>query len=131
MNRIPVAASRLTLAGIENLGRPYALGDATLDGKVEAIDLNLLGVFWQNNTVTSWGQGDFDGNGIVNVNDLNETPTDVVPNSFAVNENTDTTGGFSLGPLTALDQDTPDPWMLRSHVASVDLHARDSTLERS
>ncbi len=29
----------------------------------------------------------------VTVNDLNETPTDIAPNSFAVDENTDTTSG--------------------------------------
>ena len=41
----------------------------------------------------------------VNVNDLNETPTDINPNSFAIDENVNTTGGYSLGTLTSTDED--------------------------
>ncbi len=55
--------------------------------------------------VTDSGGNTYDETLTVNVNDLNETPTDIAPNSFAVDENTDTSSGFSLGTLTATDED--------------------------
>ena len=42
------------------------------------------------------------------VNPVNEQPTDITPNSFNVNEHTDTSGGNSLGVLTATDPDLGD-----------------------
>ena len=39
----------------------------------------------------------------VNVNDLNDAPTAITPTSFAINENTDTTSGTSVGTLTTTD----------------------------
>ncbi len=56
--------------------------------------------------VTDSGGLTYDETLTVTVNDLNETPTDIAPNSFAVDENTDTTSGFSVGTLTASDQDS-------------------------
>ena len=44
----------------------------------------------------------------INLNDVNEVPTDIAPNGFAVNENTDTSGGYSLGSLTTSDVDAGD-----------------------
>ena len=41
----------------------------------------------------------------ITINDVNETPTDLMPNSFGVVENTDTTGGYGLGSLSAMDPD--------------------------
>ncbi len=41
----------------------------------------------------------------ISVNDVNETPTDIAPGSFSVDELIDTTGGLSVGSLTATDQD--------------------------
>lgn len=38
----------------------------------------------------------------------NLSPTDIDPNSFSVNENVDTTGGYSLGALTATDANPSD-----------------------
>ncbi|MCP5421404.1 MAG: cadherin domain-containing protein [Chromatiaceae bacterium] len=56
-----------------------------------------------------------DGNGgtdvqliSVTVTDANETPTDITPNGFSVNENVDTSGGHSLGGLSTTDQDSGD-----------------------
>ena len=46
-------------------------GDADLDGKVDASDLNILGINWQITTATSWAQGDFNGDGSVLAGDLN------------------------------------------------------------
>ena len=53
-----------------------------------------------------------DGNGgtdtqaiAVTVTNVNEAPTDITPNGFAINENVDTTGGVSLGSLAASDPD--------------------------
>jgi hypothetical protein len=34
-------------------------GDANLDGRVDATDLNAVGLSWRADDVTSWGQGDF------------------------------------------------------------------------
>lgn len=44
----------------------------------------------------------------IGVNDVNETPTDIAPNGFAVDENRDTSSGFSLGVLSAADVDSGD-----------------------
>jgi hypothetical protein len=46
------------------------IGDANLDGKVNAFDLNLLAAHWQANGVL-WSAGDFTGDGKVNAFDLN------------------------------------------------------------
>lgn len=61
----------LTSAGSENLGRPYLNGDATLDGTVDASDLNVVGINWQSSTANSWAEGDFTGDKNVNAQDLN------------------------------------------------------------
>ena len=47
------------------------LGDINLDGKVDGIDLNVVGKHWQQ-SVSSWSQGDFNGDGIVDAWDLNK-----------------------------------------------------------
>ncbi len=47
------------------------LGDAQLDGQVDAADLNQLGVNWRRTNVVGWGQGDFTGDGRVDARDLN------------------------------------------------------------
>ncbi len=46
-------------------------GDANLNGEVDALDLNALGLNWQSADATSWAQGDFNGDGNVNASDLN------------------------------------------------------------
>jgi hypothetical protein len=46
------------------------LGDATLDGKVDAFDLNKLAANWQA-TAKVWSGGDFNGDGKVDAFDLN------------------------------------------------------------
>jgi len=62
----------LSLAGIENLlsREPYLGGDANLDGKVDANDLNILGLNWLQN-VNGWCSGDVSADGLVDANDLN------------------------------------------------------------
>ena len=50
---------------------PVLSGDATLDGSVTSLDLNEVGVNWQQ-SATSWSQGDFNWDGVVDSNDLNE-----------------------------------------------------------
>jgi hypothetical protein len=63
----------LTLAGNENLAssESYVAGDANLDGKVDASDLNVIGVNWLQ-SVNGWCHGDFTADGVVNANDLNQ-----------------------------------------------------------
>ena len=56
--------------------------------------------------VTDSGGNTYDETLSVTVNDLNETPTDIAPNSFAINENVDTSVGTSVGTLTATDEDS-------------------------
>jgi hypothetical protein len=59
-----------TIAWHENLG-PAIHGDANLDGRVDAQDLNAVGTNWRG-TDKSWEQGDFTGDGMVNADDLNQ-----------------------------------------------------------
>lgn len=63
----------LTAAGSINLpsGNAYIRGDANLDGRVDSIDLNVVGVNWQTNVV-GWCSGDFSMDGVVSSVDLNE-----------------------------------------------------------
>ena len=48
------------------------VGDANLDGQVNAQDLNALALSWQRMSATSWSQGDFNGDRNVDAADLNE-----------------------------------------------------------
>ena len=50
---------------------PYLLGDANLDGTVNALDLNKLGQSWLASP-NAWQWGDFNADGIVDGGDLNE-----------------------------------------------------------
>ena len=62
----------LSFAATENGFRePYKLGDANLDGTVDAQDLNVVGLNWQTDGNT-WSTGDFNGDGIVGPLDLNK-----------------------------------------------------------
>ena len=61
----------LTDAGNREIGRPFARGDANLDGRVDAADLNIVGFDWQR-PVDGWAGGDFSGNGWVGSEDLND-----------------------------------------------------------
>lgn len=55
--------------------------------------------------VTDSGGATYEETLIVNIDDVNETPTGITPSSFALNENTNTTGGVNLGTLAAVDPD--------------------------
>ena len=62
----------LELAGSENgFSSPYKLGDATLDGKVNIVDLNQLAKNWMTDTA-EWSRGNFTDDGRVDIGDLNE-----------------------------------------------------------
>lgn len=60
----------LVIAGSKNIGTPYLAGDANLDGKVNQVDLNALGVNWQSEKV-GWDEGNFDAVSGVGKGDLN------------------------------------------------------------
>ena len=72
--------SRVTVASLADLGYSVDLmaadlfsplpGDANLDLKVDANDLNLVGLNWRQN-VSCWCSGDFNGDGRVDALDLN------------------------------------------------------------
>jgi hypothetical protein len=60
----------LAAAGANNgLAGPYLVGDANLDGAVDAVDLNQLGLSWLSDN-HDWSRGNFTGGG-ANVADLN------------------------------------------------------------
>ncbi len=58
-------------ATANGFGSPYLLGDANLDGTVDAGDLNQVGINWQA-AIATWSAGDFNGDGGVNAADLND-----------------------------------------------------------
>ena len=57
-------------AAINGFAESYDLGDANLDGIINAADLNSLGSNWQSSP-NRWSQGDFDASGTVDAADLN------------------------------------------------------------
>ena len=55
---------------MEDRGAEKRPGDANLDGKVDATDLNALALNWRSGGAT-WSQGDLTGDRIVDASDLN------------------------------------------------------------
>ena len=55
---------------VENIIGTFA-GDANLDGKVDAVDLNQIGINWRRMDGVGWANGDFNGDGAVDARDLN------------------------------------------------------------
>ncbi|MHC5112596.1 MAG: lamin tail domain-containing protein, partial [Planctomycetota bacterium] len=55
---------------VENIIGTF-MGDANLDGKVDAMDLNQVGINWQRMDGAGWSNGDFTGDGAVSAQDLN------------------------------------------------------------
>jgi hypothetical protein len=47
-------------------------GDANLDGIVNSVDLNQVGIHWQQQACNGWADGDFTGDGAVTSVDLNQ-----------------------------------------------------------
>ena len=72
--RKPNPCVNLAEAGPANeFAGPILVGDADLNGKVEALDLNPLAIAWQDATEFDWSNGNFTSAGDpgVNVSDLN------------------------------------------------------------
>lgn len=55
---------------VENILGTF-MGDANLDGKVDAADLNQVGIHWRSQAGAGWADGDFTGDGAVDARDLN------------------------------------------------------------
>lgn len=47
-------------------------GDSDLDGDIDSVDLNRVGVNWLAEGDLRWPDGDFNGDGVVNASDLND-----------------------------------------------------------
>lgn len=62
----------LEFAATQN-GEPmsYLPGDSNLDGRVDVVDLNEVGVSWQSQNRPFWSKGDFVPDGVINSQDLN------------------------------------------------------------
>jgi hypothetical protein len=103
----------LSLAGSENLSshRAYPLGDANLDGKVNADDLNVIGLNWLQ-AVTGWCIGDFTADGRVDARDLN---------ALAINWNKDV-----LDPNAPVVQRVPRAPLANHVVAVIPAEPQDS-----
>ncbi len=71
VNRDDLDAWLAEAARANGYGLPYVRGDATLDGEVNALDLNIVGLSWQK-PARGWCRGDFDANGVVDAGDLNQ-----------------------------------------------------------
>ena len=61
-------------------------------------------------TITATDAGALSHNELftVTVTNVNEPPTDITTDTFNVPDGTDTSGGLSLGPLVAVDEDVPE-----------------------
>ena len=70
VNDADLSAWLSAAASQHGFAEPYLLGDANLDGAVNANDLNKLGLNWRQN-VALWSSGDFTADGIVSEADLN------------------------------------------------------------
>ena len=53
----------------------------------------------------------FDKSFSISVLNLNDAPTEIIPNAVSIEENTDTAAGISLGVLTSIDQDLGDQFV--------------------
>ena len=84
----------LVAAGSRNFpsGTAYPSGDANLDGKVNAADLNSLALSWRGNSA-AWSDGDFNADGVVDAADLN---------ALALNWRTDVTAAGARTPRAPL-----------------------------
>ena len=60
----------LAAAGDHSQGSEFYAGDANLDGRVDAKDLNVVGIAWQRDDIVSWSDGDFNGDSVANSSDL-------------------------------------------------------------
>ncbi len=61
---------RADAAAENGFAEPYLVGDANLDGTVDAQDLNSLGRNWQSATGL-WSSGDFNADNLIDAQDLN------------------------------------------------------------
>ena len=61
----------LTIAGQNEIGSPFVLGDLNLDGTVDPIDLNSMAQHWTQTVGLSYADGDIDGDQFVGPIDLN------------------------------------------------------------
>ena len=93
----------------------FLVGDANLDGTVNASDLNSLGQNWQQSPNT-WTMGDFNADGVADANDLNslgtnwQASTPVAAQARAVPEPT-SAGLLSFGLVIMI-------WKRRLHLES-------------
>ena len=89
----------------------FSIGGALNDELIltdGVLDLETKSSYTVTVRVTDSGGLTHDESITVNVNDLNDAPTAITPTSFAINENTDTTSGTSVGTFATTDPDSGD-----------------------
>ena len=98
------------------------LTDGVLDAE-NPTDANMDGVYEVMVRVTDDGAPNlsYDETFFVSVNDLNEAPTDIALSNNAIDENTDTTGGYTVGALSATDEDLPGDTFTFNVVGGADM----------
>ncbi len=94
-------------------GHPFAIDSF---GNIFVSNAGLLDFETFQNYVLTATATDGDGDSVsatitINVGDINERPTGISPTNMIVPENTNTTGGYSLGVLNATDPDTADTFV--------------------
>ena len=98
-------------------GRP---GDSNLDGVVDAVDLNRVGINWLTSNCATWERGDFNGDGSVDVVDLNVLGVNWLQVAAA------DAARVPRAPLTAIVDPGPAPAMQGLRALSIsDSHSDD------
>ena len=71
----------------------------------QSLDFEMSGVRNLIVRITDASGATHDENLTIYVNDINKAPADIAPNSFSLDENTNTAAGYSVGVLTSTDPD--------------------------
>ena len=95
------------LGGTLLIPGPRNPGDANEDGKVDAVDLNILALNWQKMVMDGWAEADFNGDMLVDASDLNVIALNwQMGVTLPTSESFDDAFAFALATAVA---ETPEP----------------------